>query len=411
MLLRERVAPADMRQEMALVLLAARPALSMGESAAFRAVLARGVDSACLFELARWHGLLPLLGEHVRTHALNLASVDLMAALDRRRREVAQRNLLLTGRLVEVVQALEARGLDVAVFKGPALAEQLYGSIARREFCDLDVLVRPREAQRAFAVLEELRYTQREEGATGRLRMRSLLRAECHRGFLNADGITQIEVHWAFAPRYLSLELEAEASLARAKRMRLADTVVKTLSAEDLLLALAVHGSKHCWERLEWLCSFGELAGGRIPMDWSVIEGRARKAGLLRLLCAALLLVRDLLGRALSQPAASLVGGDAAAARAAAQIREGLLRRESGFASPLERARSQLLSRERLRDRVRLAMRLAFAPNARDRQSLPLPALLSPLYTVLRPLRLLRRVGAKVWHERAGEPRPYRRNP
>ena len=34
---------------------------------------------------------------------------------------------------------------------------------------------------------------------------------------------------------------------------------MKTFSAEDLLFSLCVHGSRHLWERLGWICDVAEL--------------------------------------------------------------------------------------------------------------------------------------------------------
>src|SRR6185436_2615975 len=51
-------------------------------------------------------------------------------------------------------------------------------------------------------------------------------------------------------------------------------TQVKTFSAEDLLFSLCIHGSRHLWERLAWICDVAELIK-RHPIDWTTLLKRA----------------------------------------------------------------------------------------------------------------------------------------
>ena len=56
----------------------------------------------------------------------------------------AHRALWLTLELLNIHRHLQARGLEVLPYKGPVLAEALYGNVALRQFSDLDLLVRSR---------------------------------------------------------------------------------------------------------------------------------------------------------------------------------------------------------------------------------------------------------------------------
>ena len=44
---------------------------------------------------------------------------------------------------------------------------------------------------------------------------------------------------------------------------------VQGLCPEDLLILLCVHGSKHAWEQLKWVCDVAELVRRRPALDWS----------------------------------------------------------------------------------------------------------------------------------------------
>ena len=58
-----------------------------------------------------------------------------------------------------LVPYLEANGIETLVFKGPALAQSIYGRIALRPFLDLDILVQPRDVAKAWSLLKAEGYT------------------------------------------------------------------------------------------------------------------------------------------------------------------------------------------------------------------------------------------------------------
>src|SRR5208282_2899895 len=59
-----------------------------------------------------------------------------------RERERTKWGLRLTAELFRLLDLLERHAIPALPFKGPVLASALYGDLAMRESCDLDVLVR-----------------------------------------------------------------------------------------------------------------------------------------------------------------------------------------------------------------------------------------------------------------------------
>lgn len=62
--------------------------------------------------------------------------------------------------IVEIVQAMEARSVNVIVLKGPYLANNVYSNIAARPMGDVDILVAHEHIEVATKVLNELGYQQ-----------------------------------------------------------------------------------------------------------------------------------------------------------------------------------------------------------------------------------------------------------
>ena len=54
----------------------------------------------------------------------------------------------LTRELARIMACLENHSVDAIPYKGPALAQAIYGDVAMRQFSDLDILIRVSESNR-----------------------------------------------------------------------------------------------------------------------------------------------------------------------------------------------------------------------------------------------------------------------
>jgi hypothetical protein len=277
---------------------------------------------------------------------------------------------------------LEADGVQPIPFKGPTLAAIAYQDLSLREFSDLDVLVQDADIAAAEGVLT----------ATG---YRSLRRLNYEHLFVRDDGVA-VDLHWRLAHPGFPIALgPADLTPCRAP-IRLAGGEVLALPAEHLLPVLCVHGTKHCWERLQWVCDVAELTRAHPELDWELVTSRARRFGVERLVLLGLRLAGDLLDVPLPEAVARATRRDRRVGALAALVRDGFL---SDGEHALPRADAQMFqieARERLRDRVRHSVylaRSAAAGGARPR--LPLPALVALLYAALRPLWRLTKWGLR----------------
>src|SRR3989441_7310819 len=170
-----------------------------------------------------------------------------------------------------------------------------------------------------------------------------------------------------------------------------------TLCAEDLMLVLCAHGTKHRWERLEWICDVAELLRSTPGLDLDGGLERARDLGVHRMVLLALRLARDLLDAPLPDTVARRAQADGGVARLAAQVQSALFRHTPG--PPRDRAELSpfhLRAQERWRDRLRYCARVALTPTPGDWAWLRLPDALYPLYYVVRPIRLAVKYGARL---------------
>jgi hypothetical protein len=343
-----------------------------------RAALAEPIAVDRTLELARRHGLVELLAEAVEAEPDAPVPAALRAELDADRRRVAYANLHLAGELAVLAEALEAARVEFVAYKGPTLALLAFGSLVRRRYRDLDLLVRPRDFERARAVLLARGYRPHVDEW---LAIRHLSHEV---PFEREGGRSMVDLH----RRVLSRELfpgDPEPLWSRLERVSVGGRSVPTFAAEDLLRILVEHAHKHRWERLGWLADVGHLVAARPGLDWSAVERRARAAGGRRVLALGLLLASEGLGAPVPAPVLARLA-DPRARSLAAELGPRLVEREKRDEVALDRelVRLQWVGRERMRDRLRLLA----TPNESDWAVWPLPAALAPLHYLLRPLRV-----------------------
>ena len=215
--------------------------------------------------------------------------------------------------------------------------------------------------------------------------------AQC---FERDDGKVVVDLHWAMTPRDFGFPLEPESLWEQLELMSLSGKEVMTLHPENLLLILCVHGGKHGWERLGWICDIAELIRIRNAMDWRTVMDQARALKSERMLFLGLYLASDLLGAPLPEEIKAKIHSDPAVKSLATQVSERLFREVPP--GVLEGWRFQVKMRDRLRDGCRYCFGLVMTPTGLELTLMPLPAVLFPLYYVIRPMRLLVKHGGRM---------------
>jgi hypothetical protein len=345
-----------------------------------------GFDWDYVARLAKRHAVVPLVSRALQTYARGAAPEPVRKALFEKYRANAARNLLLASELLRVAGLFESEGVGLLAYKGPALAVNAYGDLSLRRFVDLDVIVRARDVERASQLLRGLGYAP--PGLTP-AQERALARTQHNVAYARDGGRLMVELHRDVASKDFADVTLDEGAWARASRVRILNGTVATLSAEDLLLALCVHGTKHLWERFAWVCDVAALVNSHERLDWDALFGRARAARVERMLLLGLTLARGLAGAEYPEEVWLKVKEDEAASRlaseAAVRMFEGA---EYVPASFLRSVGFNLRARSRARERLRY-FRFILTPTDGDLAALALPARLSFVYYLLRPFRLL----------------------
>ncbi len=370
------------------LLLASCAAPASGELAArIQRLVQAKLDWDFLVRLAEHHGLVPSLYRAVTPNGSLLA--EGLEKLGLRFEANARQTLWLTRELLRILDRFDSAEIPALPYKGPVLAELLFGNVALRQFSDLDILVRAADVPRAKRALQELGYkpgielTQYEE--------RAYLASGYEYTFDGAEGRNLVEVQWQILPRFYSVDFEIEKFFQKASTVSCGGRQVRTLCREDLLLVLCVHAAKHAWVQLSWLRDIAELVRSQ-PLDWRFVQQQARALGIEGTVAVTFYLIRQFLGATLPNVVEERFPPSAEIRSLGNEILAIIARSTEYNTESVAYFRLMMRLRERWRDRMRFLLRLAFTPGMGEWAAVRLPAPLFPLYRVVRGFRLMGRL-------------------
>jgi hypothetical protein len=345
------------------------------------------LDWKSVFEAAAHHGLVPLVYEHLRAVCRDAVPVEVFEQFQEVYRSNGRRCLRMTGELLRLQEMFRVHGIRSLTFKGPALAASAYGNLALRQYNDLDMLVHPKDVLRARELLVSDGYQPLTQ-FTPQQEVRQLSQ-HYEYGFRHRDRGVLLELQWKFAPPYFNCPLAAEGCLSRATSITVSGIPVTTLAVEDHLLVLCMHGTKHYWERLEWICGVAELIRAHPDIDLTASMRRAAALGIERVLSVALYLMHDLLQTDLPEAIVRTIQTDSHAVSSANRVRAALFGAKRSSPGACERIFFHLRTRDRARQRFIYCLRLTVCPSLSDVEFVALPRSLSFLYYIVRPARLI----------------------
>jgi hypothetical protein len=347
------------RNEWSVLLEAAGPS----HDGARLAQLLRSADGPRLLLLAEEHGVVGHLAACLSGLEEDALLPETRQALIDRQRTQNFLTLRLTAELLCLLERLASEGIAVLVVKGPVLAMQAYGDPARRNYGDLDLLVRQRDIRRATELMMAAGYQAAVPLSTidaGRIPGQYL--------FSKPDLKLLVELHNDLTLRYFPRRLPIEEFFSRQIRVPLDAHEAPAICVEDELVLICIHGAKHFWERLIWIADVAAIVSRQSRIDWDRAAESAKAVGAERMLHTGLRLAADLLNAQLPGNICALVRADAATAR----LVEGILSwlPAAGYTPPglFERAVFRLRMRGGLISAPAYLLRLLLSPTEEDWQ-------------------------------------------
>ncbi|SDO00269.1 nucleotidyltransferase domain-containing protein [Alkalicoccus daliensis] len=174
--------------------------------------------------------------------------------------------LQLAGETARAADFFRTNNQRLLVLKGPALAQFLYGDVSARMSSDLDMLVPLEELENAALLLQQLGYKERPYFSK---KLPDWKWRHHHLTFYHQDSGVHVELHWRMHPGP-GREAGFEKLWKERRYVDFGQSNIPVMGTEHLFAFLAVHGARHGWSRLRWLCDMNELL--KQDIHWAKLE-------------------------------------------------------------------------------------------------------------------------------------------
>src|SRR3984885_12574200 len=373
--------------EKRLLICCARTRTEPETAQAIGEITSAALDWDFLLPSAAENSVLPLLARQLSRAAPDIVPPSELERLKNGARANAVRCLVLTAELIKIMELLQSKGIQAIPYKGPVLAVEAYGEVALREFDDLDIILRQSDMAKSNAVMQEIGY----EPRFGWYFAPSTSVIPGEYNYRDQKRRLIVEFHTEQTLRHFPVRPDLDDMARRLVSVLLSGHEIPTFGPEDMLPLLFIHGWKDFWERISWIADISEFVQSRPQLDWDLVFRRADTLRAGRMLRLGLALASNLLSAPLPPEVSARVQSDTVASGIASEV----ARRHFARESPERDAGARFNYRRKMVAGMlpgwRYSMRLATEPADEDGQMMHLPRPLVPLYTVLRPFRLLRK--------------------
>lgn len=352
-------------------------------------LIKKPVDWQPVLDIAIKHGLINFLYYNLKNTCKELMPKDILNKLQNYYFQNSARNLALSASLIKLLNLLKENNIGIVSFKGPVQAQLLYNDPGLRSFSDLDVLVKKEDAVKARDLLIAHEFETAVEIPDQQIK--TYLEKENFFQLVNKSGTLNIDLHWEITGRY-SLEPIYYKNLEnRFEQIKISGKNITTLSIEDTLIHLCIHGTSHCWEKLEMVYSVSEIIKSKKIKDWDIIIEKARLLKCKKMVFLGSVLAEQLFKTILPDGLKDKVDKNKGLQKLAKKIIEKIMNQTPAFTESLSWRFSPIhfSARDSIIDQVRYAVRLFFQPTIREWDKYPLPNSLLFLYYFLRPYRLI----------------------
>jgi hypothetical protein len=332
------------RYEDELLICCARVSLDANVQSQVQRLLQKKLDWNSVMKRCWWHRIRPLTYRHLSAQPTGLVPAAFLEELGGYVGEIVERNQRLSKFFDDVIDLFEDSSIPMFTFKGPTLALEAYGHMDLRECGDLDVMIREADFPRVREMLKANGFTCLWDQNAGD-REQQVFACEFRR-----DG-GELDVHWDLAPGWHNYRVDFDRWWEEGIPLEANSRFVRKLRPEDALKVLCMHGTKHWWERLRWICDIAELVNSGSITDWNNVAAEAAEARCQRSVTLGLYLAADILDAKLPEDMQHELERSPAVERLAAQV--GVWLQDVDHVEDLRNLTDRFMFRMRLCERMR----------------------------------------------------------
>ena len=173
------------------------------------------------------------------------------------------------------------------------------------------------------------------------------------------------------------------------KYTSLSGSKVRSFSVAETLLILCIHGAKHCWNRLDYICDVAELIHSHNEIDWVRLFDKADDLGFKRMTLLGFSLAHSILGADIPDTILKILQADPSVNKLTKNVYENLFPEPGKAYTELTRIPFHLKINYGFLNKFKYLFHFVLTPTFEDWIFLQLPARLYPLYSLFRPYACL----------------------
>lgn len=179
-----------------------------------------------------------------------LVPLNVLNSLEINYMNIVKHNMLLTSELIKIMRLFEKNEIKAVSFKGPTLSQFAYGDVTLRQYVDLDILINEADLEKIQYILEKADYF------SENILINKKLKIEVSKdmSYFNSKKNVSLEIHWrlfSFTNNYRS---NYEYTFLDFNNIKLLN-----FDINFYIVYLSIHGSRHLWERLEWIVDINKI--------------------------------------------------------------------------------------------------------------------------------------------------------
>jgi len=186
------------------------------------------------------------------------------------------RGMMLYNVFTKTANLLKSNHVDFIILKGAYLAEKLYGDIALRQFCDIDLLIREKDGKKAQQVLKDAGFKSDDYPMAAFLRKNIGFE---HYPQLIYQGVA-VELHIRLNRPEETCQIDTASVWQHAETVSLQGIEVKVPDLYDLLIHTCVHLHKHFQEGQVQFTGFNDIVNlldiHADKINWEELSERCR---------------------------------------------------------------------------------------------------------------------------------------
>ena len=197
--------------------------------------------------------------------------------------------LMQVSELTKIGRLFAEAGISLIPLKGVSLSQCLYQDPCTRSSCDLDLLVKPEDVDKAERIMVQAGYRHA-------LGFHNMSRKQKHHmistlhdhGYINDARGVHVELHWR---SYLWTKEQVAALWDTSTSSTWLDIGLMELATEENILYLADHGAQHGWPCLKWLSDIAMIAENMSEERWHSLISKTQFYDLQRIFCQTVALL------------------------------------------------------------------------------------------------------------------------